>query len=70
MQLHARAGGVAYAFRLFAKPFVGGHLRFTDNLLGTNAELWLGMQEAYDLWQASQQPRPSVQRTDWVDANT
>ena len=30
-------------------------------LLGTSAELWLGMQQAYDLWQASQQPRPAVQ---------
>lgn len=29
-------------------------------LLGTSAELWLGMQSAYDLWQASQQPRPLV----------
>ncbi len=31
-------------------------------LLGTSAELWLGMQSAYDLWQAAQQPRPLVQR--------
>lgn len=29
-------------------------------LLGTSAELWLGMQSAYDLWQASRQPRPLV----------
>lgn len=29
-------------------------------LLGTSAELWLGMQTAYDLWQAAQQPRPRV----------
>ncbi len=36
-------------------------LRLSD-LLGTSAELWLGMQSAYDLWQASQQPRPTVQR--------
>jgi addiction module HigA family antidote len=31
-------------------------------LLGTSAEMWLGMQSAYDLWQASQQPRPVVKR--------
>ncbi len=36
-------------------------LRLSD-LLGTSAELWLGMQSAHDLWQAAQQPRPSVQR--------
>lgn len=30
-------------------------------LLGTSAELWLGMQSAYDLWQAEQRPRPVVQ---------
>jgi antitoxin HigA-1 len=36
-------------------------LRLSD-LLGTSAELWLGMQSAYDLWQASQRPRPTVQR--------
>ncbi|MGQ0711164.1 MAG: HigA family addiction module antitoxin [Rhodoferax sp.] len=29
-------------------------------LLGTSAELWLGMQGAYDLWQAQQRPRPLV----------
>lgn len=31
-------------------------------LLGTSAEMWLGMQSAYDLWQASQQPLPVVKR--------
>jgi plasmid maintenance system antidote protein VapI len=36
-------------------------LRLSD-LLGTSAELWPGMQSAYDLWQAAQQPRPRVQR--------
>ena len=36
-------------------------LRLSD-FLGTSAELWLGMQSAHDLWQAAQQPRPSVQR--------
>ena len=29
-------------------------------LLGTSAELWLGLQSAFDLWQANQQPRPLV----------
>ncbi len=36
-------------------------LRLSD-LLGTSAEMWLGMQSAYDLWQAAQQPRPLVAR--------
>jgi addiction module HigA family antidote len=36
-------------------------------LLGTSAELWLGMQTAHDLWQASQQPRPQVQRLALAD---
>lgn len=31
-------------------------------LLGTSAELWLGMQTAYDLWQAANKPRPSIAR--------
>ena len=35
-------------------------LRLAD-LLGTSAEMWLGMQSAYDLWQAAQQPRPRVE---------
>ncbi|ACO74537.1 HigA family addiction module antitoxin [Laribacter hongkongensis] len=30
--------------------------------LGTTPELWLGMQSAYDLWQAGQRPRPHVER--------
>jgi antitoxin HigA-1 len=29
-------------------------------LLGTSAELWLGMQTAYDLWVARSEPRPRV----------
>ena len=29
-------------------------------LLGTSAELWLGMQTAYDLWNDKQKPRPEV----------
>ena len=36
-------------------------LRLSD-FLGTSAEMWLGMQSAYDLWQAAQQPRPLVKR--------
>ena len=42
-------------------------LRLGD-LLGTSAELWLGMQQAYDLWQASQQPRPKVLRMAFTEA--
>ncbi|SFN84920.1 addiction module antidote protein, HigA family [Formivibrio citricus] len=30
--------------------------------LGTSPEVWLGMQQAYDLWQAEQKPRPNVER--------
>lgn len=37
-------------------------------LLGTSAELWLGMQGAHDLWKAAQQPRPQVQRLDMARA--
>ena len=29
-------------------------------LLGTRAELWLGMQTAFDLWNEKQKPRPEV----------
>ena len=29
-------------------------------LLGTSAELWLGMQTAYDLWVERQKPQPNV----------
>ena len=36
-------------------------LRLAD-LLGTSAELWLGMQSSYDLWLASRNPRPSIAR--------
>ena len=34
-------------------------LRFAD-LLGTSAELWLGLQSAHDLWIERQKPRPRV----------
>lgn len=30
--------------------------------LGTSAEMWAGMQVKYDLWIASEQPRPKVSR--------
>jgi addiction module HigA family antidote len=30
--------------------------------LGTSAEMWVGLQAKYDLWQASQKPRPKVMR--------
>jgi len=29
-------------------------------LFGTSAELWLGMQSAYDLWTERQKPRPAI----------
>ncbi|TQO19753.1 addiction module HigA family antidote [Rhodoglobus vestalii] len=29
-------------------------------LLGTSAELWLGMQTSYDLWNERQKPQPNV----------
>lgn len=32
--------------------------------LGTSAELWLGMQTQWDLWQAEQQPRPAIKPLD------
>ncbi len=28
--------------------------------LGTSPELWLGMQNQWDLWQAEQQPKPKI----------
>ena len=28
--------------------------------LGTSAEMWAGMQSAYDLWQAKRKKRPKV----------
>ena len=34
-------------------------LRLAD-ALGTSAEMWTGMQSAYDLWQAKQKKRPKV----------
>jgi addiction module HigA family antidote len=29
---------------------------------GSHAELWLGQQMAYDVWQARQKPRPAIAR--------
>ena len=34
-------------------------LRLAD-ALGTSAEMWAGMQSAYDLWRANQRKRPKV----------
>lgn len=31
-----------------------------EQALGTSAEMWLGMQLKYELWQASQRPRAQV----------
>ena len=33
--------------------------------LGGGAETWLHMQANYDLWQAQQKPRPSIERLDF-----
>jgi len=30
-------------------------------LLGTSAEMWVDMQSEYELWQASQKPRPIIE---------
>lgn len=30
--------------------------------IGTSAEMWVEMQAQYELWQASQQPRPIIHR--------
>lgn len=30
--------------------------------LGTSAEMWIGMQSQYDLWQASKKRRPKIKR--------
>lgn len=32
-----------------------------ETALGASAEMWLGMQTDYDLWQALQKPRPHVE---------
>ena len=64
-----QAGAQLGVTRAYLSRILHGHadisadmaLRLSD-LLGTSAEMWLGMQSAYDLWQAAQQPRPVVQR--------
>ena len=37
-------------------------LRLEAWLDGPSAEAWLHMQTEYDLWQARQQPRPTIER--------
>lgn len=32
-----------------------------SSLLGTSAEMWVDMQSEYELWQASQKPRPTIE---------
>lgn len=54
--------------RAYLSRILNGHagisadmaLRLAD-LLGTSADMWLGMQNAHDLWLAKQQPRPIIQ---------
>ncbi|MDD5296103.1 MAG: HigA family addiction module antitoxin [Rhodocyclaceae bacterium] len=36
--------------------------------LGTTADLWLGMQLQWELWQASQQPRPEIRQLERLAA--
>ena len=52
---------------------INGHTALTADmalrlaaLLGTSAELWLGMQSSYDLWLAAQTPRPAIARLQWA----
>ncbi|MEM5427745.1 HigA family addiction module antitoxin [Cupriavidus oxalaticus] len=33
-----------------------------EDALGASREMWSGMQMAYDLWLAAQQPRPRIKR--------
>ncbi|HGJ5883638.1 HigA family addiction module antitoxin [Arsenophonus sp.] len=33
-----------------------------ESAIGTSAEMWIEMQTQYELWQASQKPRPEVHR--------
>lgn len=35
-----------------------------SSLLGTSAEMWVDMQSEYELWQASQKPRPIIMPLD------
>jgi antitoxin HigA-1 len=64
-----QAAGQLGVTRSYLSRILHGHadisadmaLRLSD-LLGTSAELWLGMQNAHDLWQTAQQPRPRVLR--------
>ena len=36
--------------------------------LGTTPDVWLGMQTQWDLWQAEQQPIPSIKPLNWLAA--
>lgn len=40
-------------------------LRLADAL--GSAETWLHMQANFDLWQAQQKPRPSIERLTWLE---
>ena len=60
-QLGVTRGYLSRILRGHASISADMALRLSD-LLGTSAEMWLRMQNAYDLWQAAQQPRPLVQR--------
>lgn len=55
--------------RAHLSRILNGHAGITAEMalrlsvaLGTGAEVWMGMQLAYDLWQAEQKPLPHIER--------
>lgn len=53
--------------RAYLSRILNGHASISADmalrlatLLSTSADMWLGLQSAYDLWQARQKPRPAV----------
>lgn len=60
--------------RVHLSRILHGHAGVTADMalrlsqaLDTSAELWLGLQTAFDLWQAEQRPRPRVRRMALVE---
>ncbi|MDP3878152.1 MAG: HigA family addiction module antitoxin [Methylobacter sp.] len=61
--------------RVTLSKVLNGKAAITANLalrlaawLSTNPEVWLSMQTQYDLWQAEQQPTPSIKPLDRIAA--
>ena len=59
--------------RVALSRVVNGHAAIGSELairlaaaLGTSAEVWMGMQLAYDLWQASKKRRPKIAKIEDV----